>query len=277
MADIQVFNYQDSTVRTVEVNGETWFVLSDVCKILDIGNTTDVTNRLDQDEFDKIEVVNSIGRKQQSSVVSESGLYNIILRSNKPEAKPFRKWVTSEVLPTIRKTGTYAMQPAPALSPAQLIAAQAQLLVDMEQKMLAMEAATQAVQAQQTALSQKVDTAIQAFSRPSEDHWQADMDAAIKQLCQERKLSVTATKGRMYADLESKCGCDVNARLMNLRKRRKKQGARHKDAMALTKLDAIAADKQLRAAFELVVKEWQARSFSLEGQEAIAIQESIPV
>jgi len=258
VADIQVFNYQDSAVRTVEVNGETWFVLSDVCRILDISNAPHAANRLDPDDVAKTDIVDTKGRKQEALVINESGLYDVILRSNKPEAKPFRKWVTSEVLPTIRRTGAYAMQSN--LSPAQLIAAQAQLLVDMEQKMLAMEAATQAVQAQQAALSQKVDTAIQVFSRPSEDHWKSDIDASIKRLCEERKLSVTATKGRMYSDLERKCGCDVNARLMNLRKRSKKQGARHKDAMALCKLDAIAADKQLRVAFELVVKQWQAQA-----------------
>ena len=277
MADIQVFNYQDTAVRTVEVNGETWFVLSDVCKILDISNAPHAANRLDPDDVAKTDIVDTKGRKQEALVINESGLYDVILRSNKPEAKPFRKWVTSEVLPTIRKTGAYAMQAAPALSPAQLIAAQAQLLVDMEQKMLAMEAATQAVQAQQTALSEKVDQAVKAFSRPSEDHWKADMDNAIKDLCERRKLSVTATRGRMYADLERKCGCDVNARLRNLRERSRKQGARRKDFMALSKLDAIAADKQLRTAFELVVREWQARSVTLEGQEVIAVQEEISV
>lgn len=73
----------------------------------------------------------------------------------------------------------------------------------------------------------------------------------------------------MYLELEQKCGCDINNRLTRLRKRKKKQGARYKDAQALTKLDAIAADKQLRAVFESIVREWQVRSIHIEGQESI--------
>lgn len=269
MADIQVFsNPQFGDVRTVTINDEPWFVGKDVADVLGYQNgSRDINRHVDEEDRRTVPVASG-NQSRDFIVISESGLYSLILSSKLPNAKQFKRWVTSEVLPTIRKTGAYAMQPAHPLSPAQLIAAQAQLLVDMEQKMLAMEAS-------QAALSQKVDTAIQAFSQPSEDHWKSDIDTSIKQLCQERKLSVTATKGRMYADLERKCGCDINARLRNLRERRKKQGARRKDFMALTKLDAIAADKQLRVAFELVVKEWQARSLSLEGQEVIVVQEEI--
>lgn len=155
------------------------------------------------------------------------------------------------------------------LTPAQLIAAQAQVLVDMEQKMLTIQSQAKAIEAQQAELAQRVDTAIKVFSRPSEDHWKADVDQAIKDLCEERRLSDCATRGRMYRELEEKCGCNVNTRLTRLRQRVKKQGMRHRDAMALTKLDAIAADKQLRAAFEGIVREWQARSAVVEGQQVI--------
>lgn len=279
MADIQVFsNPQFGNIRTVTVNDEPWFVGKDVAQVLGYSKTANaIAAHVDPEDKGVTPIQGNPGGTQEMTIINESGLYSLIMSSKLPGAKQFKRWVTSEVLPTIRKTGAYAMQTAPALSPAQLIAAQAQLLVDMEQKMAAVEAATQAVQAQQTALSEKVDQAVKAFSRPSEDHWKADVDNTIKELCERRKLSVTATRGRMYADLERKCGCDVNARLRNLRERSKKQGARRKDFMALTKLDAIAVDKQLRAAFELVVTEWQARSFSLEGQEAIAVQESISV
>lgn len=139
------------------------------------------------------------------------------------------------------------------MTPAQLLAAQAQVLVEMEQRM-------DEVQGRMQALDAKVDTALSAFSRPSQDHWTADMDQAIKELCEVRHLSVTATKGRMYAELERTAGCQINARLNRLRERKKKAGLRHRDAMALTKLDAIAADKQLRVIFEGVVRTWQAKA-----------------
>ncbi len=107
MSNIQIFNYQSNEVRTVEMNGEPWFVLKDVCAVLGISHITDTAKRMDEDEVGQTEVIDSIGRSQSTYVINESGLYNVILRSDKPEAKPFRKWVTSEVLPSIRKNGGY--------------------------------------------------------------------------------------------------------------------------------------------------------------------------
>lgn len=108
--DIQIFNYNNREVRTVQKDGEPWFVLKDVCAILDISNHKMTTQRLDVDEVSQTYLIDSIGRKQEMTVINESGLYNVILRSDKPEAKPFRKWVTSEVLPSIRKHGAYMTQ-----------------------------------------------------------------------------------------------------------------------------------------------------------------------
>lgn len=107
MSNIQIFNYQSNEVRTVEMGGEPWFVLKDVCAVLGISHITDTAKRMDEDEVGQTEVIDSMGRKQSTYIINESGLYNVILRSDKPEAKPFRKWVTSEVLPSIRKNGAY--------------------------------------------------------------------------------------------------------------------------------------------------------------------------
>ena len=106
MTDIQIFNYQNREVRTVELNGEPWFVLKDVCEVLGIGTPAKVAERLDEDEKGMSQI-HTPGGLQNVSIITESGLYNVILRSDKPEAKPFRKWVTSEVLPSIRKSGGY--------------------------------------------------------------------------------------------------------------------------------------------------------------------------
>ena len=107
MNDIQIFNYNSVEVRTIQNDGEPWFVLKDVCNVLHIGNSRDVVARLDQDEKG-VGQIDTLGGKQEMTIINESGLYNVILRSDKPEAKPFRKWVTSEVLPTIRRHGMYA-------------------------------------------------------------------------------------------------------------------------------------------------------------------------
>ena len=106
MSEIQIFNYNSSEVRTIQKDGEPWFVLKDVCSILHIGNAADVYNRLDDDEKG-VGQIDTLGGCQRMNIINESGLYNVILRSDKPEAKPFRKWVTSEVLPAIRKHGGY--------------------------------------------------------------------------------------------------------------------------------------------------------------------------
>ena len=108
MNDIQIFNYNSSEVRTIPTDGAPWFVLRHVCNVLGISHVKDTADRLDQDEVGQTEVIDSLGRKQTATIINESGLYNVILRSDKPEAKPFRKWVTSEVLPTIRRHGMYA-------------------------------------------------------------------------------------------------------------------------------------------------------------------------
>lgn len=103
MNEMQVFKYEDNEVRTVERNGEVWWVLADVCRVLDIKNPTDVRKRLDEDERARF----NLGRQGEANIISESGLYKVILRSDKPEAKKFTRWVTHEVLPTIRRTGGY--------------------------------------------------------------------------------------------------------------------------------------------------------------------------
>ena len=108
MNELSIFNYGQNEVRTVQVDGEPWFVAGDVCSILDITNTTRATDGLDDDEKG-LHTVNTPGGNQQVSIVNEPGLYSLILRSRKPEAKAFKRWITHEVLPTIRKTGGVSM------------------------------------------------------------------------------------------------------------------------------------------------------------------------
>lgn len=118
--NIQIFKYENNDVRTVEMNGEPWFVLKDVCKVLGISKYRDAAERLDDDERAPVRV-DTLGGAQEMTAVNESGLYNVILRSDKPEAKPFRKWVTSEVLPSIRKNGGY-IAGQEQLTPSELMA-----------------------------------------------------------------------------------------------------------------------------------------------------------
>ena len=104
MNDLKIFNNEEfGEIRTVVVNEEPMFCLTDICKALEMSNPTMVAQRLDDDERTKLD----LGRQGETNFITESGLYAVILRSDKPNAKKFRKWVTSEVLPSIRKTGSY--------------------------------------------------------------------------------------------------------------------------------------------------------------------------
>ena len=105
MNGIQEFVNKDfGTIRTVIIDNEPWFVAKDVCNILGIANPTDALNK-GLEDFERARF--NLGRQGEANIVSESGFYTLVLRSRKPIAKPFRLWVTQEVLPQIRKTGGY--------------------------------------------------------------------------------------------------------------------------------------------------------------------------
>lgn len=117
MNDLKVFSYGEQQVRTVLIDEEPWWVLADVCKVLGLRDARAVANRLDEDDRNLSTVIDSKGRRQKSYIVNESGLYAVILRSDKPETKAFKRWVTHDVLPSIRQTGTYAQPPVPVATP----------------------------------------------------------------------------------------------------------------------------------------------------------------
>ena len=122
MNKVTIFKYEENKlVRTMDISGEPWFVLKDVCDVLGLSTPARVAERLDSDEVSQAHLIDSVGRSQELTIISESGLYNVILRSDKPEAKPFRKWVTAVVLPSIRKNGGY-IAGQEELSPQELMA-----------------------------------------------------------------------------------------------------------------------------------------------------------
>ena len=110
---LQIFKYADDdnmdNLTTIEIDGEAWFVASEVCKLLDIKNTSDAVSRLDDDEKSTIALTDGTSGNPNKTIISESGLYALIFKSKKPSARKFRKWVTKEVIPSIRKTGTYGI------------------------------------------------------------------------------------------------------------------------------------------------------------------------
>lgn len=116
MTELVPFSYSGQQVRTlVDFDGNTWFVAADVCAVLGIRNVSDATRSLDADERSTIA---STEGGPDRLIISEAGLYTLLIRSRRPEAKPFRRWVTHEVLPSIRRTGAYGATPVAEVVPA---------------------------------------------------------------------------------------------------------------------------------------------------------------
>lgn len=106
MTYLTPFTYGEHPVRVVTIDGEPWFVLADLCKVLDLPNAAMVKRRLDGD-MKGVNRIDTPGGNQQVTIVSEAGMYEVVIRSDKPEAVAFRRWITTEVLPSIRRNGGY--------------------------------------------------------------------------------------------------------------------------------------------------------------------------
>ena len=153
---IQTFTFAENiAVRSMlDANGSPWFVAADVCKALEIKNVTDAMKRLDDDE--KMTLDNTEGRAgngaQEFNIINESGLYSLILTSRKAEAKRFKKWVTAEVLPTIRKTGSYGVGQATVEAPKAPVALEYKPLNPQQQEKLAKAVQSRAASARTTTM-----------------------------------------------------------------------------------------------------------------------------
>ena len=200
MIELQSFTYQTNEVRTVQRNGEPWFVLRDVCEVLCIGSPHKVYERLDEDEKGRSQIPTP-GGLQEMSVINESGLYAVILRSDKPEAKPFRKWVTTEVLPSIRKNGGYIAQQE-ALSPEELMA---KALMVAQQTVADREARIQAQAAEISALTvdkQIMQPKAEYFDDLVDRNLLTNFTEAAKQIGVKRKalIAFMVDHGYLYRD-----------------------------------------------------------------------------
>lgn len=249
--EVRVWNYESSEVRTVQVNGEPWFVLADVCKVLEISNSRNISSRLEPDEKG-VTLVDTLGGTQQMTIINESGLYAVVLRSDKPQAKPFRKWVTSEVLPSIRKHGSYSVQSQFAdLSP------QLQVLIQMETRQKQIEA-RQAEQATALAgLEQKLQNTCEVIAL-DKTAWRKDSERLINKIAVATGEGFGAIKlvyDEIYKSIEARAGVSLNTRLTNKRNRMAGEGVCKSKRDKLTRIDIIAEDKKLIEIYVAIVKE----------------------
>lgn len=149
---LQVFNHEEfGDTRVVMLDGEPWFVAADVCKALDISNISDAVARLDADELTSIKTMSG-GQMREMKAVNEPGLYSLVLSSRKQEAKKFKRWLTHEVIPAIRKTGSYSIESkaytpvADALADVRKTADEIQNLIDGVKRGIAITSAVASIE-----------------------------------------------------------------------------------------------------------------------------------
>lgn len=254
MNELTVFsNEKFGSVRTVKIDGEPWLVGKDVAEALGYANPQKAI-RDHVDDEDKTLNESFTVNGTQAVLINESGLYALVVSSKLPSAKAFKRWVTSEVLPSIRKTGGY-QQNGFRMSDALLVMANVAKLAEENQRRL------NAVEESQKELVGKLDKAAEAFTAPSfsPDTWQENARATIAAIVQENGLSYQAYTGELYKKLESVACVDLTSRQTFKRKRMKAEGATYRDREAVSKLSIIAADAKLRAIFDGVLREEKAK------------------
>lgn len=239
MSNIIPFKYNSKQVRAISKDGEPWFILQDVCKALEIANVGNVTARLDVDEKD-IHYADTPGGKQMMVIVNEPGLYNVILRSDKPEAKAFKRWITHEVIPSIRKHGAYTLQKPQCIE--DLIIMQATAMKELRTEVKQLQTTQQAIK----------DAVV---SEP--DNWREDINHKLNKIAQalgSQKYQEIRTES--YRLLEQRAHVDLERRLNNYRGNLINAGASQTAIKKANKLDIIEQDPKLREIYSKIVSEY---------------------
>ncbi len=221
-----------------------------MCRALEIKDTYSAVSRLDDDEKGT-DSISTPGGVQTMTVVNEYGLYGLVFGSRKKEAEDFKRWIRWEVLPSIRKTGSYVAPQSQNVRMSDALAAMAnvaRLAEDNQRRLDAIEASTKE-------LDSKIDKAAEAFVAPSysADKWQENARNTIAAIVQENNLSYQAYTGELYQRLESVACVNLKSRQSFKQKRMKEQGATSRERQAVTKLNVIADDQKLRLVFDHIL------------------------
>ena len=247
MNDIQIFNSPEfGQVRTLTIDGNPWFVGKDVAEILGYERADNaIRNHVDEEDKGVVKH-DTLGGVQNLAIINESGVYALIFGSKLPTAKKFKRWVTSEVLPSIRHTGGYGIDNT--LSP------ELQVLIQHERMM-------QEQKKQLDAVQNKVE-AIQDIFTLTPENWKKDVRVAVGKLSMsiaEDYSMMQELYEQIYALLEDRAGADLEARLRNRRKRMEQNGSTKTAVKKITKLDIIEDDKKLKEIFTSILREMSAK------------------
>lgn len=250
MNSIQVFNSPDfGEVRTIIIDNDVWFCLSDVCRVLDIKNPSDMKSRLNPKGVVITDTPTTSGT-QPMNYINEPNLYRTIFQSRKPEAEKFSDWVTNDVLPSIRKTGSYSAIDRSKLSDQmQMFYALADhgAMLEMEQKR----------QAEQIKAIETTVTNMKEIMVESIGDWKNDINKRIRDISQKSGIDYQELYTLMYEELRTSANANLD-RLCENKKKRLEQAGNTKTFIAkeTTKIAVIYDNQRLRLIFEGIVKRW---------------------
>lgn len=243
-------NNLNCQVRTLEIDGNPWLVGRDVCDALGYVNSRDALNSHVDDEDRQVILKSEIATldnvpNRGLTVINESGLYALVFSSKVPIAKAFKRWVTAEVLPEIRQTGCYQRQ----MTPAEILAGQAQLLVNMERRQAEMEA----LQEQHT---QQIAAISEAATIGNDTNWRDECNHIIRSYAQ-RELGGNYREANciVQCELERRARCRLRQRKCNMQERMRNAGIRSTQINNMTNVDVIAADPRLTEIYIAICRE----------------------
>ena len=238
---VEVFtNAEFGSVRTLIIDDEPYFVGKDVSEILGYSNPQKaIRDHVDEDDKTVNESFTVNGTK--ALLINESGLYSLILSSKLPNAKKFKRWVTSEVLPSIRKTGSYNSPDYSSLSP------QLQYLISLEQKTKELETAVQTT-------NKRLDSMCETMQIKGVN-WRKDTHSLVNRIATATETSPRDIYLDIYDEVECRAGANLSVRLENLRDRLYDRGASDSKINRLNYVDVIADDKKLTEIYIAIVKE----------------------
>lgn len=245
MEDLQIFNFDNQNVRTLLIDDEPYFVGKDIAEILGYSNTRDaLAKRVDEEDKYGVAIRDSIGRQQNVVAINESGLYSLILSSKLPTAKKFKRWVTKEVLPAIRKTGSYSKLNNSKLSP------ELQMFGTLYKALAKQELTTKN-------LNNKINSVTEIISLDTTD-WRRKSRALIAKIAEKQNgINVyQRTQSDIYKATDKRANSDLNRRLLNLKKKLAYNGATQTKLNNTNKLDVIDRDKRLKEIYMAVVKDF---------------------
>lgn len=252
-------NEEFGTIRTVMIDGEPWFVGKDVAEALGYTNPRDALSKHVDDEDKKtVAIRDGIRGNPNVTVINESGVYSLILSSKLPNAKKFKRWVTAEILPSVRQTGSYSAKP---MTLAEQALAQAQILVDHEKQLAELSESVDKLE--------RFNDGIVAVLAPTavSDGWQEQMNRKVRQYCLDYDLDYRVAFNQLYMTVESSTRSDLTRRVENRRRRILQNGGTRAEADKVTKLSVIANDADLRNAFDLALKNMCVASYARHGDE----------